>query len=155
MAIECEDPLNDWRISIDQNILPFLMLGLVGIIHAPFDALNFDEVRHLNDLFEKVEDQAGLLINFADIWLPDFLFPREVHVGDMFRLEMALFNSAYRFRDGRQTEREFVSSADTLIKMIRFSETETRVFAAWSQEQLEIARKHGDKNPQLKLRTRE
>ena len=52
-------------------MMPFLMLGLAGIIQQPFDAARFSNYGLIEGLFERIEKDPGLSLNFEDIWLPD------------------------------------------------------------------------------------
>jgi hypothetical protein len=157
LYLECDAPRPGWTLGINSGRLPFLMLGLMGIVQAPFDAPRFTEYRHLDELFARVEEN-GFQVHFADIWLPDFVFgPREPHVGDVYRVDVRVFKMAQLFRDGGVTQEHFLDflrdSTDQIG--VRFSEEETRVFLAWTVENLSAAAIQPDKDPELKLGTRE
>jgi len=132
-------------------------LGLVGIIQTPFDAPRFSEPRHVDELFEQLEG-SGFVVQFADIWLPHFVFdPREPLVGDVYRIDVRVFKMAQLFREGGVTQEHFLDGLRDLTDRVgvRFSEEETRAFFSWSLESLSAARNQADKNPGLKLGTRE
>ncbi len=38
LYVECDEPRPGWSLGLGAERLPFLMLGLVGIIQTPFDA---------------------------------------------------------------------------------------------------------------------
>jgi hypothetical protein len=157
LYVECDEPRPDWTIGIGAGRLPFLMLGLVGIIQTPFDAPRFSEPRHVDELFERLEG-SGFVVQFADIWLPHFVLgPREPHVGDVYRVDVRVFKMAQFFREGGVTQEHFLDSLQGLTDRVgvSFSEEETRAFVAWSLESLSAARDQPDKNPELKLGTRE
>jgi hypothetical protein len=154
LSIECDDPLAGWNIVMNGASNPFLLLGLSGIIYAPFGAPSFESVQLLSDLFDQFEDKAGLLINFDDLWLPPFLFSREIHVGDVYRLGYDLFLWAYSFRNGRQSLERFLGTAERMRELVFFSEIETKVFVEWSEQQAALAKKLSPKDPGLQLRTR-
>jgi hypothetical protein len=152
LYVECDEPRPGWRL----NTMPFLMLGLIGIIQVPFGAARFEQYQHLTQLFQVLEDQMGMTINFADIWLPDFMFrSKRVRVGDVYRLDLEMFKNAFLFRDARMPQSMFLGQAERLGESLHFSESETRVFAAWSQENMAALLQQPDKNPELRLRTRE
>ena len=152
LYVECDEPRTGWRL----NTMPFLMLGLVGIIQAPFGAPRFEQYQRLTQLFQVLEDEMGMTINFADIWLPDFMFrSRRARVGDVYRLELEMFKNAFLFREARMPRNVFLGQAEKLEEGLHFSELETRVFLAWSQENLSALLQQPDKNPELRLRTRE
>jgi|SRR5579862_3895995 len=157
LYVECDEPRPGWSIRLGSERLPFLMLGLVGIIQTPFDAPRFSEYKHIDELFEGIEG-SGFLVHFADIWLPDFVFgPRETHVGDVYRIDVRVFKMAQSFRDGALAQEHFLESLRDLTGQVgvTFSEGETRTFAAWSRANLLAARNQPDKSPELKLGTRE
>lgn len=107
MSIECDDPSPGWQISFNNQVAPFLLLELVGIVQQPFGAPRFNTYNLVDQLFQQVEKQAFLLINFADLWLPGFLFSGPAKVGDVYRVPNELFNEAFRFRDGQSNQRQF------------------------------------------------
>lgn len=155
LSIECEDPLAGWNIVMNGTSNPFLLLGLSGIIYAPFGSSSFNSIQLLDDLFDRFEDKGGLLINFDDLWLPAFLFSRDVHVEEVYRLGYDLFLLAYAFRNGRLPLEIFQRNAERMRELLRFSETETKVFMEWSERQMALARELPPKNPDLQLRKRE
>jgi hypothetical protein len=157
LYIESDAPRPGWTLEISASQLPFLMLGLVGIIQTPFDAPRFTDYRHVHELFERIEG-SGFLVHFADIWLPDFVFaPREPHVGDVYRIDVRLFKMAHLFREGGVTQEHFLDFLRDSMDQIglRFSEEETSAFSEWSRESLSSATNQPDKNPNLRLGTRE
>jgi hypothetical protein len=155
LYVECDEPRPGWQITLSRGTMPFLMLGLVGIIQTPFDAARFFEERQLDELFEFTEEGAELLIQFADMWLPRFLFGNPtVTVGDVYRLGFELFTAAYLFRDGRLSDEGFLGRAREFHESCIFSAEETRTFDSWSRRTVEAAMSQEDKNPELKLRRR-
>jgi hypothetical protein len=152
LYVECDEARPGWRL----NTMPFLMLGLNGIIQVPFGAPRFEQYQHLTQLFQVLEDEMEMTINFADIWLPDFMFrSRPGRIGDVYRLELKMFTIALLFREGRMPRKEFLGHAERLGESLQFSELETRIFVAWSQENVSALLQQPDKNPELRLRSRE
>jgi hypothetical protein len=155
LYIECDDPTPGWQIDFGRGAMPFLMLGLVGVIQTPLDALRFTEERHLHELFEWADSQPVLEIHFADLWLPVSLFaPNYMNVGAVYRLDYELFAAAFRFRDGRLPAGEFSELAEKFHGSSRFSEDETRTFDSWSRRTVEEVMNQKDKDPELRLGTR-
>lgn len=154
LSIECDDPRPEWSLELQASLTPFLMLNLVGIVQQPSGAPRFNTYGLIDGLFRMLEDDASLLINFEDIWLPDFLFHDKVSVGDVYRVSNQLFTVAYQYRDGRHSQETFEDLCREFHGEIVFSEDETRAFKGWSAEQLSIARNQPPKNPELQLRTR-
>lgn len=135
--------------------MPFLMLNLVGIVQQPFGAPRFSTYGLIDGLFQLIEDQASLTINFEDIWLPDFLMHPKPGVGDVYRVGNKLFVVAFQYRDGRHSRDTFESLSKELHREIVISEEETRAFKGWTAEQFSTAQNRPAKNPNLRLPTRE
>lgn len=153
ISIECDDPSPGWAIRLNNQAAPFLLLELVGVVQQPIGAQRFDTYNLVDQLFQQIEKQASLLINFADIWLPGFLFSSPAQVGDVYRVTIDLFSEAFRFRDGRSNQQQF----ELLCKELpppQFSMEETRAFGSWVAEQISGAQNSAPKNPELQLRTR-
>ena len=153
MSIECDDPSPGWQIRLNNQVAPFLLLELVGIVQQPFGAPRFSNYNLVDQLFQQVEKQAFLLINFADLWLPRFLFSASVQVGDVYHVTNEVFNEAFRFRDGQSNQRQFELQCKELPPVV-FSPEETRAFGSWVAEQISGAQNSAPKNPELQLRTR-
>jgi hypothetical protein len=153
LAVEFDNPASGWSITIGGITSPFLMLGLAGIVQQPFGAAHFDNSPLIEDFFQRVEEMGGLA-NFEDLWLPEFLFLTEPKVGDVYRMELALFRAAFEFRDSRISSKDFEVRGEELHNQISFSEAETRAFRGWAGEHIAMAERGEPKNPQLQLRTR-
>jgi len=153
LAIEYDDPHPGWTLGIAGIQMPFLMLGLAGVVLQPMGAERFTTYGLIRGLFESVEE-GGALVNFEDIWLPDFLFPVSPHVGHVYRVGMKLFYLAFAYRDSRFSREEFEVYCRELQGEISFSEDETRAFGSWTAEEISMAQNGDPKNPRLQLRTR-
>ena len=154
LCVEYDTPRVGWGISIDSQMMPFLMLGLTGIIQQPFGAPRFNTYELIDGLFERIEEEAGLSINFEDIWLPEFLFSPSPHVGDVYRAGLKLFVLAFRCRDAQVSRQEFEARCKDLGNEMTFSEEETRAFQGWAAEQISMAQNQGAKDLRLRLRTK-
>jgi hypothetical protein len=153
LSVECETPSEDWALKIGSRKMPFLMLGLDGIITGPFGAKRFKNVDQIEDLFVAIEDVAGLLIDIDDIWLPLSLFerysrPRE---GNVYRLDGSLFALAFAFREGRIDTEFFLNNCRDMDHPLFFSRKETRVFRQWHTLQIQGASEQYPKNRSLAL----
>ncbi len=153
ISIECDDPSPGWQIGLNNLFAPFLLLELVGIVQQPLGAARFTSYTLVNQLFEQVEKQASLIINFEDIWLPSFLFASPLHVGDVYRVSNELFSEAFRYRDGRRNQEQFEGRCKELAPIV-ISPEETRAFAGWIAEQISGAQNSAPKDPDLQLRTK-
>jgi hypothetical protein len=154
LAVEFDNPDSGWGITIGEMTSPFLMLGLAGIVQSPFTATSFDNYRLIEDFFTGIEE-AGGLVNFEDLWLPEFLFPTRPGEGDVYRVGLALFSALFEFRDSRISRRDLDVRGRDLHDQISFSEGETRAFRGWANEHIGTAERAEPKNPQLRLRTKE
>ena len=154
LSVECETPSENWTLKIGNKRLPFLMLGLDGIVTGPFGAKRFKNVGQIEDLFIALEDVAGLLIDIDDIWLPLVLFtrysrPRE---GNVYRLDGELFALAFAYREGRIDTELFLNNCRELDHPLFFSRKETQVFREWHAQQIRGASEQYPKNSELALR---
>jgi hypothetical protein len=152
LAVEYDDPRPGWSLTIAGIQMPFLMLGLTGVVLQPFGAERFTNNGLIRRLFESVEQEG--LVNFEDIWLPDFLFSALPHVGDVYRVGIKLFSLAFAYRDSRISQEEFEAPCKELQDEISFSEDETMAFRSWTVEEISRAESGEPKNPELQLRTR-
>jgi hypothetical protein len=154
LAIEYDTPRMGWGISLGGPMMPFLMLGLAGIIQQPFDAERFSNYGLIEGLFRRIEEDSGLSLNFEDIWLPSFLFSSSAHVGDVYRAGLRLFVLALQYRDVQLPKQEFEARCKDLGNEIVFSEDETRAFRSWIAEQVSMAQNREPKDRNLRLGTR-
>ena len=154
LSIECDSPGGGWKLSIGDLELPFLMLGLVGIITSPFGAERFNNVGLIEDLFEQIEDKAGLLIDVDDIWLPIILF-RNIDtvpkIGDVFRIIGDVFALALSFREGRLDLESFLNECEQFERPMVLSEEESLSFQKWHDIQIDNVKEHYPKNKGLEL----
>jgi len=154
LSIEYDTPRAGWGISLGGPMMPFLMLGLAGIIQQPFDAARFSNYGLIEGLFERIEKDPGLSLNLEDIWLPDFLFSRSLRVGDVYRTGLRLFVLAFQYRDVQLSQQGFEARCKDLGNEIVFSEEETSAFRSWTAEQVSMAQNSEPKEPKLQLRTK-
>ena len=141
-------------LNIGGEGLPFLMLGLIGIVTRPFGAERFNSIDLIEDLFKRIEDDANLLIEIDDIWLPIFLFDNidiKPLTGHVYRIKSSMFNLALSFREGRLDFESFISQCRQLERPLFLSETETLSFSQWRELQVQNAIKQYPKNSELKL----
>lgn len=160
LSVECDFPKPNWSIRIGGLNLPFLMLGLTGVIHRPFDGDNFDTPDKIEDLFVRVEKTAELLVNINDVWLPTFLFERRNAIpkkGQVYRVHIDLFSAAFLYREGRLGPTTFLERCHGINQhgAVILSEEETAAFTAWHKTQIQHAFHQYPKNKDLALRYRE
>ena len=153
LCIENDRPKGGWSIGIGGLSMPFFMLGLLGIIYRPFGGQEFDSPTQIDELYQRIEDGAGLSISVEDVWLPNFLFLRTPTMGDVYRVNDDLFASAILWRQGRLSERQLIEQSEFLFPNLRcrYSERETPTFREWVKKQMFIAHERFPKNHDFKL----
>jgi hypothetical protein len=150
LAVEFDTPSNGWTLTLGGRTFPFLMLGLTGIVQASLDGRRFDDPRLIDEFIDTIERVNGL-VSFEDIWLPEELFSREIAVGDVYRVGLRLFGSAFQYRDSRSKVERFTEESRALHSEIESSEAETKAFARWSGGTIERAESAEPKNIRLYL----
>lgn len=158
LSVECDLPKPGWALRVGALNLPFLMLGLTGVIHRPFDGEHFDTLDKIEDLFVRIEDEAGLLVNINDVWLPNFLFDRAgapQKKGQVYRVDGNLFSAAFLYREGRLALGTFLERCHGVNRAVTISEKETAAFTDWHKAQIEHSIGQYPKNKALALHYRE
>jgi hypothetical protein len=99
-----------------------------------------------------VEANAGLSIEIEDLWIPVSWLSqgREPERGDVFRLRLPLFQTAYRFRIEDISQEEFVQATEW-TESVSYSAEETDAFRAWAQGRIDDAVAAYPKDPALEL----
>jgi hypothetical protein len=150
LAVEFDTPDDGWALEIGGERFPLLMLGLTGVVQAAFDGEHFHEPYLIERFIDIVEAKGGL-ISFEDIWIPKEVFHRAVAVGDVYRVGIALFREAFRFRDSRMSEERFRGIAQEFRNQIEFSPQETGAFRNWSSGTIERIAHEGPKDARFRL----
>lgn len=157
--IESVGNLDNWVGYLRSQDVPFLLLGITAVLHRP-DIHNelFRKPGEIEQLFVKVEDVDGLVVESEHIWLPNFLFKPYIveysqdnkttplERGAIWRVGFGLFQLALAF------QRELIGNAAYTIRCqelyegdrspIEYSEEESIAFQAWCREQIEAARQN-------------
>lgn len=155
-TIECDAPVDGWTLEIEKTRIPFLMLGLSGIVLQPsLDSEEFRTSQEIEDLFTRIEASGRLYVGTADIWLPTELLqadPRELcKRGATFRVGHYLFVLAFAFRCERIGQREFKAAAQELHEQVGYSDEEDNAFRDWRDLQVRKAIDTYPKDPDLAL----
>ena len=147
--IEAEETLDQWWLRHPQIPfgLPFLMIGLAGILVRPIDGGEIFEHSHqLRELFNFIErptedvSDSSTMVQVSDIWFPKNLMFKQGETpsrGDVFRVDSDLFRHAFDFRAGRLQDEEFLSAAMRQEDRIHFSSVETKAFTQWAYSESE------------------
>lgn len=142
-------------LTVNNLQVPFLMLGLSGILIRPSDpqSSTFDSPDLLDDLIKLVESVEGISVETEYLWLPTALLDRACFAaaasespsktvakrGDVFRVAQKLFANALaamrqvsEFRRIRDLAHD-TSGDNHPDQSIKYSPAETTAFQAWSQ----------------------
>lgn len=152
ICIECDTPDSQWQLGVGGLAMPFLMIGLAGIVQQPLGGPRFDTPDVIERFFAQLEQAPSLSINFEDIWVPSTLLRAPTHVGDVYRVGRDLFQWAYRFREGAVSQQDFETYCIEFQRQIIFSEDETIAFTKWSTEQIFRAQDLPPKSDHLRLK---
>lgn len=156
-SIESDEPGAGWELHLgDNNTIPFLMIGLQGVI---FSAINdsgiFRNPDDIEALFDLIEEQSGhLYIDINHLWIPNFLFNRNHIIGQTLRITLPLFNLSYRFNQHQLTTSEFIRDCKELEDPVVYehSETETQAFDKWSENHIDEAKINYRENEEMALK---
>ncbi len=156
-SIVADEPEPGASLVRDGQTIPFLLLGLQGILYQPLSgAAEFTDPDEINKLIEAIEGQTAegpLTIETGLIWVPTSwldaaysVLPTEradnrAERGDVFRVRLTLFRSLWRFADNRLELGDLYSQwsqsggTETPPPLLRYSREETRVFGQWTEQQ--------------------
>lgn len=150
-TVESDSPSPNWVLNLDNQQLPFYLLGLSAIIYKPFgDSDIFESVELINEVFNVIERNISLYVDTNDIWLPNFLF-NEHKRGQIYRIETELFLKAFLFRETKIDEEEFLIYCRKFFKSLYYSPQETEVFHEWINQQINEAKGIYPKNRNMEL----
>jgi hypothetical protein len=161
-SITADEPRGSWVLHLPTAPIPFLMLGLQGIIHRPLPwrAGIFVSPEEWNEIVTAIEQMDGFSVDFEYSWVPVALLdrargrypagdesPNGLAVrGEVFRLSHKLFLEAWRAaRDGTDFEGYAnrgldAFDGDRLADGLTYSPEETRSIQAWAIAQVAGAR---------------
>lgn len=165
-SISADDPAPGWQLGLANLAIPFVMLGLQGIIHRPSQTqAEFSSPDDINGMIDAIEGTTlggELIVDTGVIWVPtvwlDQAFSRRgqeasnmvLTRGALFRFDFALFTELWRFADNRTDLQALLSSmtvGEPVIPRVVFSPAETTAFAKWSALCFQAARSHAGPNP--------
>jgi hypothetical protein len=129
------------------------VLGLMGVICGPGPGIpRFSRPDQIAALFEEVEASPELSVELEDLWIPRDWLARDHQParGDVYRIQLPLFQAAYRFRTEELSREGFVERTQW-EGLISFSPEETDAFRAWADAQIDEARSIYPKDEQLRL----
>ncbi len=152
-SVECEHPSPDWVLAMPELGLPFLMLGLSGIVTQPSeDHPLFDTPERFEDFYSNVEQHKDLFVDSNDIWLPNSLFRAgSAKRGDVFRIGLGLFERACGYRYDAVDFDQFTRIVRELDEPPRPSPEETRALHDWTWHHIDLIKADHEGNPTRKL----
>lgn len=152
-SIQCDTPAPNCYLGLGERQIPFLMLGLSGILFQPsLEDQFFDTPEKLEELFQAIEELTDVYVDINDIWLPNFVFTSVEHTrGSVYRIGIELFEAAYHFRNEVISNRKFSEVCDRLVDTVHYSPEETEALRQWEDQQIEMAKTHYKENPERRL----
>ena len=148
LIVTSEAPTAGWVVGLRREVgLPLRVLGQVGVIYRPSRwSTRFRSASQIERLFDLVEANRALSIETEDLWIPTrwMVNGHEPKRGDVYRVDLALFQRAFRFRDEQLSQKSFLETSPE--GQVSFSPEETEVFRDWARRQIEIARTSYPKN---------
>jgi len=158
-TIECDVPAAGWELTLGAAEIPFLMIGLSGIIYRPSGASAiFRSPGEIESLFETIEEDDRLSVGTADIWLPNeaiaHILPDRKPRGVTFRVGQELFLDSLAFRLEKMSQEQFEETALTLSEEVTYAEEEDKAFLEWRQKQVDLAREQYHEKEELALEYR-
>ncbi|MEN8180335.1 MAG: hypothetical protein ABFS39_17175 [Pseudomonadota bacterium] len=160
-SIESSEPTPGWGLHLFDSDIPFVMLGLSGVVTSPPGGMPyFDKPDHLDNLFEAIEQKDELYIDTNDVWLPNILFPQsysEPQRGQVYRIGFDLFRLAYLLREEINTDQEFLERMKEwrVSGILEASNSETDALMQWNQNQIEAIQEQYHENTLKKLPKKE
>jgi len=152
-TIECDLPSPNWVLGLNSKSIPFLLIGLSGIIFKPLgDNVVFESMESIDELFNTIESHSSLYVDTNDIWLPNNLFQDLWRRGQVYRMDSKLFNQTFLYRQERISEDQFLRSCKELRGRIFYSEKETHSFEGWAKLQIEKAKSLYPKSKNYELK---
>lgn len=159
-SIECDTPSVGWYLGFNKSHgIPFLMLGLSGIIYQPMDGDDhFSSPEQFEKLFAFVENlddpyRDVLYIDVNYIWLPNELFENDKNNhkrGNVYRVGLDLFKTAYQFqKDG--FDHGFTKYFKEFRRELLYSDGETDVLRRWNKDRIEESISYYREHPELRL----
>lgn len=154
-SIEFDDLGEDWVLGFSNMAIPFMMIGLQGIISSPVGNYgSFNTASDIEYLFNLIEgNDNGLYVDVNDIWVPNSAFKDEEYfkIGSTYRMGYELFRLCYNFRNQRISKTEFLESSIEYTGQLDYSKIETESFRTWEKNQIEEARINYEENREMAL----
>lgn len=141
---EVDENVENWNLLLKQTKIQVLIYGLTVAVCQPAGKnQKFTSVDDLDNLFRRLEEESSFTLETPDLWLPNEIFPKQPQPerGEVYRVGQKLFGAALRFRSGRTTNSEFIATCRELKEKPVNSPVETKALQAWSQHQIDTAKR--------------
>ena len=158
MSVECDTPQAGWSLDVAGASMPFMMLGLSGIIVSPPGSRRFLSPESIEELFRAIEDEGGMAIDVDDVWLPMFLFTDIEQVprnGEVYRIDSEAFVLANSFKENRISLARYLEMCWRLERPLSPSMEEREAFASWHRSLIDSAIRQYPKNSDYELEWQE
>jgi hypothetical protein len=137
-------------------------LGLAGVVYSALRESSdpametaepdlFIEADDVAAIFDLEESGTPLTVQVEDVWMPSDWFGAEPRRGDVYRVALDAFQTAYRYTAGT-TGAEPLLDLDVAGRVVS-SPIETEAMARWAQDQIDASRRaFPDKEVKLRWR---
>jgi hypothetical protein len=164
-AVTTDAPAAVWEVELPAvaQLHGIGALGLAGVVYGALrevggpgnDTAHFDLFTDADDvaaIFALEEASTPLTVQVEDVWMPRAWFDDEPVRGDVYRVGLEVFQSAYRYTAGAIGP-PLLLETDVGGQVIS-SPAETEAVTEWSQDQIEATRR-AFPDKEVKLRWRE
>ena len=139
-CVECATPSPGWTLVLEQTRVPFLMMGLSGIITGPPERDRFSSPDDIDAIFARIEADERFYVDINDLWIPNSCFrDSEPQRGDVIRIGLKLFEQALAFRGNSISMEVYIGRAHDFADLIEPSPEEAEAFSQWNIRQIERA----------------
>ncbi len=163
-AVTTDAPAAVWEVELPAvaELHGIGALGLAGVVYGALreaggpgtDTVDFDLFTDADDvaaIFALEESGTPLTVQVEDVWMPRAWFDDEPVRGDVYRVALEVFQSAYRYTAGTIGP-DLLHEIDVSGQVIS-SPVETEAMTQWSQDQIEATRRaFPDKEVKLRWR---
>ena len=152
-SIECDVPWAGWTMDISKNRIPFLMVGLSGIIYVPAAGREFDEPEEFESLFNLIEKQKDIYVETNDLWIPNFAFSKSpVQRGEIYRIGEKFFHDAYKYRENIISADKFIGRCTKSEWQALYSAKETKAWSKWNHNKIQEAKQYHERHSKENLK---
>ena len=163
-AVTTDAPAAVWEVELPAvtQLHGIGALGLAGVVYSALresrapgpETVKFDLFTDADDvaaIFALEESGMPLTVQVEDVWMPRSWFDDEPIRGDVYRVALDIFQSAYRYTAGSigPDQLQGIDASGQVIS----SPMETEAMTQWSQDQIEATRRaFPDKEVKLRWR---